>query len=448
MLSSQDVVDLSLLGVGNSLTFGAAYLSSVIEYIPSSRLPRLSAAEEAPGRAFAKVEVHRASAAIESDWAELEALAPVSIYQTRAFLLPWIETLGVARKITPFFIAARDRQDRTVALLCLGLQRYRGFRLASFLGGKETNFNFGLFRPGAHFSVADVRALLNDAAAALGPEAPDIFVLKNQPFEWAGILNPLALLPHRASPSFAYATKLAADGDAFLATKLSKDTRKKLRKKESRLAEMDQLALISGEEPRFARKILDAFFAEKIRRCAEKSIATDFAAATMRAFFDRLSRERAASGKPWLELYGLSLGDRIIATYVGATHHGRFSAMVNSFDSDPSIAKSSPGDLLLMKLVAAQCAKGRASFDLGIGEARYKATYCDTAVPLFDIVLPLNAKGRILAVKQALGWRIKTTLKKHPRAFAMLRRIKHFIEHKESNAFVWRGPKVSPVASR
>jgi CelD/BcsL family acetyltransferase involved in cellulose biosynthesis len=423
-------------------------LSSVIEYIPSSRLPRLAVAEEAPGSAFAKVEVHRASAAIESDWAELEALAPVSIYQTRAFLLPWIETLGAARKITPFFVAAKDRQGRTVALLCLGLQRYRGFRIASFLGGKETNFNLGLFRPGTNFSAADVRALLSDAATALGPEAPDIFVLKNQPFEWGGILNPLAMLPHRASPSFAYATKLAADGDAFLAAKLSKDARKKLRKKESRLTETDQLTLVSGEDPRLARRILDAFFAEKIRRCAEKSIATDFAAVTMRAFFDRLSRERAAAGKPWLELYGLSLGDRIIATYIGATHHGRFSAMVNSFDSDPAIAKSSPGDLLLMKLIAAQCAKGRASFDLGIGEARYKATYCDAAVPLFDIVLPLNAKGQILAVKQAFVSRVKTTLKKHPRAFAVLRRMRHFIEHKESNAFARPEPKVSPVASR
>ena len=76
--------------------------------------------------------------------------------------------------------------------------------------------------------------------------------------------------------------------------------------------------------PRFAGKILDAFFAEKISPLRRKSISSDFAAATMHAFFDRLSRERAASGKPWLELYGLSLGDRVIATCIGATHHGRF----------------------------------------------------------------------------------------------------------------------------
>lgn len=315
-------------------------MSSVVEYIPSSHLRRLSDAEGTPDQAFAKVEVHRASAAIKSDWAELEALAPVSVYQTRAFLLPWIETLGAARKITPLFITAKDRQGRAAALLCLGLHRYRGFRVACFLGGKETNFNFGLFRPGANFSAADLRALLNDAAAALGPEAPDIFVLKNQPFEWGGMRNPLALLPHRASPSFAYATKLAEDGTAFLAAKLSKDARKKLRKKENRLAGFDQLTLITGEDPQLARKILDAFFVEKIQRCAEKAIAADFSAAAMYAFLDRLSRQRTAAGKPWLELYGLSLGERIIATYIGAGHHGRFSAMVNSFDSDPLIAKS------------------------------------------------------------------------------------------------------------
>ncbi|MDR3408294.1 MAG: GNAT family N-acetyltransferase [Methylovirgula sp.] len=421
-------------------------MSSVVEYIPSSHLRRLSLAEEVLGQAFAKVEVHRAAAAIEADWAELEALAPVSVYQTRAFLLPWLETLGAARKITPLFIAAKDRQGRTVALLCLGLQRYRGFRVASFLGGKETNFNLGLFRPGTNFSAADVRALLHAAAAALGPETPDIFVLKNQPFEWGGMRNPLALLPHRASPSFAYATKLAADGESFLAAKLSKDTRKKLRKKENRLAQMDQLTLITGEDPQLARKILDTFFDEKIRRCAEKSIAADFAATAMRAFFDRLSRQRTAAGKPWLELHGLSLGDRIIATYIGAGHHGRFSAMVNSFDCDPLIAKSSPGDLLLTKLVATQCAKGRTSFDLGIGEARYKTTYCDTTVPLFDIVLPLSAKGQILAVKQALCSRIKTSLKKHPRVFALLRRMWLFLEHRGSNV-AHPEPQINSVAS-
>jgi CelD/BcsL family acetyltransferase involved in cellulose biosynthesis len=421
-------------------------LSSVTEYIPASRLRHLSDAQARRDRAFAKVEVHRVAAAVADDWAELEALAPLSVYQTRAFVLPWIETLGAARKMTPFFVVAKDRQNQTLALLCLGVHGDRGFRIASFLGGKEANFNYGLFRPGVNFSAADIRALLTTAATALGPEAPDIFILKNQPFEWGGSHNPLALLPHCASPSFAYATALAADAETFLTEKLSKATRKKLRKKETRLAEMDQLDLITGDDPHAARKILDTFFAEKLRRCAEKSIPADFVGPAARAFFDTLARQRTADGKPWLELYGLRLGDRLIATYIGAGFQGRFSAMVNSFDSDPEIAKSSPGDLLLMKLLAAQCTKGRTSFDLGIGEARYKDTYCDITVPLFDVVLPLNAKGWILAARQGLYSRFKRSLKQHPRTFTVLRQMRYFVEHSRSGGIRWSDGAIKPVA--
>jgi CelD/BcsL family acetyltransferase involved in cellulose biosynthesis len=379
---------------------------------------------EDPARAFAKVEIHREPAPVLDAWAELEGVAPASAYQTRAFLLPWLETLGAARKIEPLFITAKDQMDRVTALLCLGIERYGWFRCAAFLGGKESNFNLGLFRPDAGFEGADLMALLRAAASALGPEAPDLFLLKNQPFEWEGAQNPFARFAHRPSPSPAYATALASDAGAFLAVKLSKDARKKLRKKEARLSAMGPLALIGNDDREAAGKILDGFFAEKIARCEEQAIDCDFSNPAMRAFFDRLCRKEA--GKSWLELYGLTLGGRIIATYAGAVHRAHFSAMVNSFDADPEIAKSSPGDLLLMKLVARQCERGIASFDLGIGEARYKATYCDRVVPLFDVAIPLGVKGHLFALLQSLSSRLKLAIKQNPRVLARLRRWKRF----------------------
>lgn len=373
--------------------------------------------------AFAKVEVHRDAAPILAAWAELEAIAPASVYQTRAFILPWLETLGAARKIEPLFVLAKDRREQALALLCLGTERHWFFRSAVFLGGKESNFNLGLVRPDAGFTAADLIALLHAAADALGPEAPDVFLLKNQPLEWEAAPNPLALLPHRPSPSFAYGTELTKDAGAFFADKLSKETRKKLRKKEARLSAMGQVALIENDSGSDRRKILDIFFAEKIARFEEQAIDADFSNPAMRAFLDRLSRP-ASNGKPWLELYGLTLSGRIIATYAGAVHRGRFSAMVNSFNSNSEIAKSSPGDLLLMKLLARQCDRGLASFDLGIGEARYKATYCDAAIPLFDVALAFGVKGRIFAACDALATRLKLAIKKNPRLFATLRRWK------------------------
>jgi CelD/BcsL family acetyltransferase involved in cellulose biosynthesis len=380
-------------------------------------------ARPARTRVFAKVEAHRDASAVLAAWAELEAITPASVYQTRAFLLPWLETLGAARSIEPLFVIAKDEQEQALALLCLGIERRGIFRCAVFLGGKESNFNFGLFRPGVEFTAADIAALLRATRNALGPEAPDVLLLKNQPFEWERAQNPFALLPHQASASFAYATALTGHADGFLAAKLSKETRKKLRKKETRLLTMGPVGLVENRSPGETRQILDAFFTEKIARCEEQAVDAEFSSPAMREFFDRLSAQR--NGKPWLELYGLALGGRIIATYAGAVHRGRFSAMVNSFDAAPEIAKSSPGDLLLMKLLARQCEKTVASFDLGIGEARYKETYCDIVISLFDVVIGFGVKGRLFAAYLALHARTKRAIKQNQRLFAMARRLKH-----------------------
>ena len=151
-------------------------------------------------RPFAAVEVFHDVAAVRDIWEELEAAAPVSIYQTRAFLIAWLETLGTAQKIAPLFVAAKDRDGRPVLLLCLGIKTAGPLRIGRFLGEKATNFDMPLCRPGVVWTRADIDAVLRDAAAKLGAAAPDVFALRDQPFEWLGFSNPLALLPHRPSP--------------------------------------------------------------------------------------------------------------------------------------------------------------------------------------------------------------------------------------------------------
>lgn len=372
-----------------------------------------------PGTSIASVEVHRDASAVAAAWAELEAIAPVSAYQTRAFIVPWLETIGAARGIEPLFILGKDRHDRAAALICLGIERNGPFRIARFLGGKESNFNLGLFRPKMEITAADLRFLFKSAAKALGRARPHLFLLKNQPFDWEGSANPLALLPHQPSPSFAYATQLGACGEKFLVEKLSKDTRKKLRKKEARLAELGTVSVMTNDTPAAASAIIGAFLAEKIARCEARSIEADFADPSMRAFLERLGMPKHDRA-PWLTFHALKLCDRIIATYAGAAHRNHFSCLVNSFDSDPEIAKSSPGDLLLMRLVASQCDKGLAGFDLGIGEARYKGSYCDRTVPLFDTMLPIGIRGRLCALYAKCRLKMKRRIKQDPK---MLGRI-------------------------
>jgi CelD/BcsL family acetyltransferase involved in cellulose biosynthesis len=402
-------------------------VSTATHFSPSLPTRSPAVAERARLAAtIAKVEVYCDPAAIEADWAELEAVATVSAYQKRSFLVPWIETIGASRLIAPFFVLVRDPQGHPLALLCLGIERHGPLRIASFLGGQESNFNLGLFRPNMRVTGPDLRFLLRAAAEAMGPAAPHFFFLRNQPYEWGLVVNPLALLPHQPSASFAYATRLSLDSETFLASKLSRAERKKLRKKQMRLAEFGAVTLVANDTPGEARTIIDAFLAEKIARSNAVSFKTDFSDPPVRAFLERLSMP-IGSNPPWLEFHALKAGERIIATYAGAAHRGHFSCMLNSFDIDPIIAKSSPGNILLMQLVASFCDKGLRGFDLGIGEAPYKDTYCNVTLPLFDTIVPVGAIGSLCGVFAVLLLKAKRIIKRHPHIYAAARAVRQVV---------------------
>jgi CelD/BcsL family acetyltransferase involved in cellulose biosynthesis len=42
-------------------------------------------------------------------------------------------------------------------------------------------------------------------------------------------------------------------------------------------------------------------------------------------------------------------------------------------------------------------ARGFAYFDLGVGEARYKEAVCDETIALYDLVIPVTARGALAA---------------------------------------------------
>lgn len=211
-------------------------------------------------------------------------------------------------------------------------------------------------------------------------------------------------LPHSASASPAYCTELAGDGEALLAQKLSTETRKKLRKKEKRLAETAPLHFFRAA-PQQAEKILDLFFAQKQQNY---SLGDGQDKARLRRFYGAL----AAQG---LELHVLALGERPIAILAAALNGARLQGLFNSFDPDPEIAKSSPGDLLLSRLLRDSCARGLKMFDLGLGEARYKIMFCGQREEMADLLFAPGLVGALARPFFAGALAAKAAIKNNPR---------------------------------
>ncbi|WP_294539399.1 GNAT family N-acetyltransferase [uncultured Rhodoblastus sp.] len=362
------------------------------------------------GAAFAGVTVCAQPRDALDAWRALNPAVCGSFYQSEDFLLAWLECFARQQKVEPFFIVARDALGAPLALLPFGVFRFGPLRIAQFLGGKHCNANLGLFRADAAFAARDLRLLLREAARAKG--GPHLYRLLNLPLVWRGAANPLVLLPHRPAANRGYATKLGADGEAWLAARLSAQTRKKLRKKEQRLAGMGALRHVRAANPEQAGEILDAFFRQKRLRGAGPREGGE--AAATRAFYAALAAFAQSGAPPALELHALELDGRVIATFAAGHCGGRLQGLFNSFDPDPEIARSSPGEILLTHVLRDACARKIAAFDLGLGDARYKTTFCDEIEAMADAFYAPGLAGLAAQAVFAAGLAAKAAIKTNP----------------------------------
>jgi CelD/BcsL family acetyltransferase involved in cellulose biosynthesis len=368
-----------------------------------------------------QVDVSEDVTAISRAWLSLEMSGLATPYQTLGWQRAALSTLDA--NATPLLVTFRDRHGKTAGLLPLVKTRKTGVSIAMFPGGKHANYNMGLFAPGTaeRLTAVDLQAVL---ASAAGQAGVDLFVFRNQPHIWAGITNPMARLPHQPAASSAWRADLMADADAFVASLMSSESRKKLRHKERKLAEIGPLAYVEASTPAEARDLLAAFLAQKKLRFAAMGITNPFDDPAALAFLEQAAAVPLEGGPPApVALYALKTGDRVVAVFGGVIHGGRFCGMFTSFDAAPDVARSSPGDLLILHLVRTMCARGLTAFDLGVGDAAYKSDYCKIREELFDSFLPMTATGRLASIALSTAYRLKAGAARHKATLKPLRRL-------------------------
>lgn len=359
---------------------------------------------------------------IETDWRWLEQHGELTPYQTfdwvRSYAADALESDGA----TLALVVIRSAQARTLAILPLAVRTHLGLRTASFVGGKHANFHMAVFAPGVmqQLEADGARRMLRDAAAAIG--GVDAFVLPCQPESWNGIANPFALIDGQPSANPAY--KLVMDGDieATFQSAMSPHARKKHKNKRARFAELGPSSLVVPQTDAGKEAILATFLRQKALRFAQMGIDNPFADDRVAAFLRRGAG--LEGGQPALFLAALELNGDFVATYIGAEVRGRFSGMATSFEPDPVAMKYSPGEILLVDLIRHRFSHGMTVFDLGVGEARYKSTFCNQTDDLIDSFVAISLRGRLLAAAMRLATMAKGAIKRSPRLYGALMSIK------------------------
>ena len=297
-------------------------------------------------------------------------------------------------------------------LLPLVTEKRAGLVLGVKPGDGHASYALAAMKEGV-FDDADLREIAREAGF-------DALLIADAPGFWRGVANPLLALPHQPAPSRGAALTLEADAEALLLRLSDRDDRKKLRQKSTKLAAFGDIRTGWAETEADIRAALESYLGWKASQFASLGIADPFAEAGIRAFLIRA----ALAPEPAIRLFTLHAGERLVAVLGGATGGGAFSGMFTAYDPEPGIARQSPGEILVVALIRALVAEGYTQFDLGVGEARYKAHYCPESIDLFDIALPVSLAGQIAAQGWLMKQRAKRAIKQNEAAFALLKRAR------------------------
>jgi CelD/BcsL family acetyltransferase involved in cellulose biosynthesis len=355
---------------------------------------------------------------IVAAWHELEQAGASTPYQSIAWYETWTRIIGGPRSETPFIITARDENGRVTLLLPLVLRSRGSIRIASFAGGKHSNFNAPLFRTDVVFTEDAVERFFA-AVARLWP-AVDLLAIDALPATWNGLANPLVGRRSRAHTAAASLLDLDPDPERLFATYLSADRRRKARASARRLAKVG-VAMHHVTSRLDIDRALRAFVDHKAAWFASRGLTNPFETPGMTAFFTELASQPASG----VEIYSLHGDDGIVIAVAGTiTRQHRVSLMFVSHDAASPLAAHSPGTKLIREIIADACRGGLKMFDFGLGEASYKVSLGARSELSYVTFLPLTVRGRLAAVLLDARRRAKVALKRHPRLLAALLRVR------------------------
>ncbi len=408
---------------GSAVKSRALAMSVAVSYRPGQI--RLTPAA-APDSAIAAVEVFDDLAAAEPFWRGLEDIHPLGTpYQRFDLLAAWQRHVGARTGITPFIVVGFDRAGEPAFLWPFGRKHVGPLAIVQFLGSKHANFNVGLWRRDVATAITahDLQTILESIAT--GGHAADVLGLLRLPVRWDGIANPFLLLPHQPSVDSSARLTIPAPSPDVIDAVLSGSMRNRLRTKERKLERLPGYRYIRAEGAQEIDRLLDAFLSLKSIHMAANGLANVFAEPGVAEFLRDACHRKLANGAPLIELHALESDGEVLALFGTIVDEYRFSSMFNTYTLGDS-GRHSPGLILLTHMIGDCARRGSRSFDIGVGRAHYKSFFCKEPEPLFDVFLPLTAKGRVFAPALSATFATKRMIKRKPALWAAVQALRRF----------------------
>ena len=311
------------------------------------------------------------------------------VFQSREFLALWLDTIGSANRIESYLFVVSDGDGQVVLYLPLVIETKFNVRLLRFMDGGVADYNAPILAAKRTLSQPEFAQVWSQILSLL-PRF-DVVDLKKIASNVDGAFNPLRYLD---------CTAFAESGHAIALTQFhdGADTRRPAIKMRRNLARCREALDRTGKT-----HFLDNPSGETLARVTERLIALkrekylraqtpDFLAEPGVESFYRAMMSPAYLGHI-SHLSALTVDGAVASAHLGFVGRGRFYYIFPAYDG--AFGRHSVGHLLLAHLIDRSVERGFNTFDLGIGDVRYKNTWETHRLALHAHERAMTAAGRL-----------------------------------------------------
>lgn len=312
------------------------------------------------------------------------------VFQRRDILDIWCQTIGRARKLSPFFAAISDCDGTLLILLPLVVVQSQGLRILRFVDEGVSDFNAPVVFPEArNWNQSTVESLWRALKRQLPPF--DLALFDKMPELVEDWPNPLSFLRTTTGQYGSYKTKLPTNWDRDVKQRLPDyaDSRRRIRN----LSKLGSVSFFVPQTSGDALEVLSALLELKSQKFIQTKGRDSFITEPgYRDYYVEATKQLFGAGP--VHIAALKSEDKILAAHFGYLVGERFYALVTGFRNEPEWRHYAPGRLLNEFLLEHCSKRGVRIFDWGLGDEPHKARLADEHENLQEAVLPATLLGR------------------------------------------------------
>lgn len=341
----------------------------------------------------------------------------------------WLENWAKHVNDALYVLCIRDN-DRLVFALPFEVARCRTAWVGRFPAGIHSNANFPMVD---RFAKQPTQEELIELKFLARQSAPKITALyfERQLQKHSGVENPV--LKHFSkvrSPNLALSASLEGGFEGLLSRVKGKRRMKRHRQQQRGLESLGDVAFKVLTEPEEIEQTLDIYLACKAKQLSEMGAPNTFAGPKHRAFMleNYLSSAHALKlGKPQtFALQQLSVAGEVRAILGTCLDWGGIHIEIATHRNDET-ATYSVGEFLICESIQNACERGLTFYDLGLGDQRYKRSWCKDETWHYDSMIPIALYGHYLVGYHTFKSILKAYIKDSPFLWKIASRVRSYI---------------------